>query len=234
MAVVPPFRRRAATGQRGRQVSQQINLFNPALRREKSHFSAATLLIALGALAAGSVAIYALQSYQNNSLERILADTEARVAQRREQMLSLTNELSARGADKGAAEQLARAEERLQARRSLLNEVQTGAGGNAGGFSSYLAALARRTTPGVWLTGVEVGKSNELVLKGRVLQSELVPLYIRRLKEEEPFAGRSVSELRLTARSEPGQEGQAAQAAGSAQAAQGPRSFVEFFMSLPL
>ena len=209
-------------------MTQQINLFNPAFRRQKKHFSAATLLLALAALAVGSTAMYAFQGYQNRTLERVLADTDSQVAVRREQMLRLSKDLSARGSDKGVAEQLARAEERLLARRSLLDEVSTGAGGNAGGFSGYLAALARRTMPGVWLTGVEVGKSSELVLKGRVLQSELVPLYLTRLKQEEPFAGRSVSELRLTARNEP------APAAQTAEAAQGPASFVEFSMSLPL
>jgi len=198
-------------------MTQQINLFNPAFRRQKKHFSAATLLLALAVLAAGSAAMDAFQGYQNRTLERVLADTDSQVAVRREQMLRLSKDLSARGSDKGIAEQMARAEERLQARRSLLDEVRTGAGGNAGGFSGYLAALARRTMPGVWLTGVEVGKS-----------SELVPLYLTRLKQEEPFAGRSVSELRLTARNEP------APAAQPAGAAQGPASFVEFFMSLPL
>jgi hypothetical protein len=214
-------------------MSQQINLFNPAFRRRESHFSAATMVIALVAMAAGCAALYFVQNYQNGLLERSLADTNRQLEQRREQMLSLSKELSARGSDKGVAEQLTRAEQRLQARRALLDEVRSGAGGNTAGFSPYLAALARRTMPGVWLTGVEVGRANELVLKGRVLQSELVPVYISRLKQEEPFAGRSVSELRLTARSETPQ-GAPPTSAAPAETAQGPRSFVEFFMSIPL
>jgi hypothetical protein len=206
-------------------VTQQINLFSPAFRRQKANFSAVTGLQALAAIAAGITAIYAFQVYQNRALERVLADTERQVTQRRDQVLQISKELAARTSDKGAAERLARAEERLQQRRALLNEVRTGAGGSAGGFSAYLAALARRTMPGVWLTGIELGKSNDLVLKGRVLQSELVPLYIQRLNAEEPFAGRTVSELRLTAR----EEAPAPQAEARA-----PTSFVEFYMSMPL
>jgi hypothetical protein len=208
-------------------MSQQINLFNPALRRQKRYFSAAAMLQALAAIAAGIGAIYAFQVYQNRALEQAFADSDRRLVAQRDQVVQLSKTLGARASDKSAAEKLARVEERLAARRNLLNEVQTGAGGNAAGFSSYLAALARRTMPGVWLTGVEVGKSNELVLRGRVLQSDLVPLYIKRLNAEEPFAGRAVSELRLTAKDET--PSQAPQAQASA-----PRSFVEFYMSLPL
>jgi hypothetical protein len=214
-------------------MTQQINLFNPAFRRRESHFSAATMVTALVAMAAGCTAIYFVQKYQNGVLERSLAQTNRQLEQRREQMVSLSKELSARGSDKGIAEQLTRAEQRLEGRRALLEEVRSGAGGSTAGFSPYLAALARRTMPGVWLTGVEVGKSNELVLKGRVLQSELMPVYIGLLKQEEPFAGRSVSELRLTARSEAPQGVQPPSAAPD-EMAQGPRSFVEFFMSIPL
>jgi hypothetical protein len=209
-------------------MSQQINLFNPAFRRQERHFSAATLLQALGALALALAAIFSLQAYQNRGLEQVLGNTDRQLTARRDQLLDLSRQLASRGADQSAATQLAAVEERLALRRALLGEVRTGAGGNAGGFSSYLAALARRTMPGVWLTGIELGKSNELVLKGRVLQSDLVPAYIKRLNQEEPFAGRAVRELRLVARDEaPPQPGQPQQAAA-------PRAFVEFFMSLPL
>jgi hypothetical protein len=209
-------------------MSLQINLYNPSFRKQKRYFSAAAMLQALAAVAAGIVAMYAFEAYQIRTLERVFAESDGQLTTQRDQLLQLGRELAGRASDKGAAEQLARAEERLQARRSLLNEVRTGGGGNAAGFSGYLAALARRATPGLWLTGIEVGKSNDLVLRGRVLQSELVPLYIKRLREEEPFAGRTVSELRLTAR------GEAQPAQPSPAEARAPRNFVEFYMSLPL
>ena len=206
-------------------MSQQINLYNPAFRPQKKIFSAATLLQALAAIAAGTLAMYAFQTQQNATLEQVFAENDRLLVARREQVLRLTQQLAGRINDKSVGESLARAEERLQTRRALLREVRTGAGGNAAGFSEYLAALARRTMPGLWLTGIELGKANDLVLKGRVLQSELVPAYIRALKQEAPFAGRSVSELRLVAKEEP---------APPAQTARAPTSFVEFFMSIPL
>jgi hypothetical protein len=208
-------------------MTQQINLLNPALRRQRASFSAATALQSLAGIAAGIVALYAFQAHQNRTLEQLLGDAERQVAQRRDQIVQLSKELSDRTGDNGAVERLARAEERLQQRNALLNEVRSGVGGSAAGFSSYLAALARRTMPGVWLTGIELGKSSELVLKGRVVQGELVPLYIAGLNKEEPFAGLAVSELRLTAREEPPAPAQPAEA-------RGPSSFIEFYMSMPL
>lgn len=212
-------------------MSQQINLYDPAFRKQRKQFSAATMLQALSVLVAATFAFHAFQAYQNRALERVSIENERLLAALRDQLVRLSQELAVRTSDRNLAEELARADERLQTRRGLLAEVRTGAGGNAQGFSGHLAALARRTMPGVWLTGIEMGKSNDLVLRGRVLQSDLVPTYIKSLNAEEPFAGRTVSELRLTAREEVSPPPQASQ---PPLAARGPQSFVEFFMSMPL
>jgi hypothetical protein len=212
-------------------MSQQINLFSVAFRKQRRPFSAATVLQGLCALAAASLAFYAFEAYQNRVLERVSEEDERLLVGMREQVLRFSQEIAARVSDRSVEESLARAEERLQARRSLLEGVRTGAGGNAQGFSGYLAALARRTTPGVWLTGVEMGRSNDLVLRGRVLQSELVPAYIKSLNAEKAFAGRAVNELKLTAREEPAAPPRPNEAP---QAARAPQSFVEFVMSMPL
>jgi hypothetical protein len=196
-------------------MAQQINLYNPAFRQERKHFLAATMLQALAALCLGAVVIYAWQAYENRRLERLVAQTERQAATLRERLIALTREASSQT----RTEELARAEERLRTRRELLNELRSGAGATQG-FSPYLAALARRTTEGVWLTGVEIGaKGADIVIRGRVLDGGLVPVYIRTLNREEPFAGRVVSELKLAAR-----EG----------APNGPRRYVEFSMSMPL
>jgi hypothetical protein len=211
-------------------MSQQINLYNAAFRKQRKHFSSATMLQAMGALLAASFLLYAYQAHQNRTLERAAVENERLLLASREQLRRLTQELADRASDRSIAEDLMRAEERLLARRGLLGELRTGAGGNAQGFSGYLAALARRTVPGVWLTGIEMGKSTDLVLRGRVLQSDLVPVYIKGLNAEEPFAGRSVRELTLTAHD----GAAAAQPSQPAQAALTPQSFVEFVMSMPL
>lgn len=180
-------------------MSQQINLFDARFRRQKRHFSAATLAMALGAVFVLALAVEQLYAYQNRNLQRALAQTDGSVAQLREQVVRFAREFTAQGSSTTLADEIARLEEQVRLRRSLLSGMQSGAG-NAEGFSPYLAALARQNMNGVWLTGVQI--STDLVIKGRALDGELVPAYIRRLNREETLAGRSVSELRMSARPE--------------------------------
>lgn len=186
-------------------MSQQINLFDARFRLQKPHFSAATMALAVLAVAALMLAIRELYAYQNRGLEAALAQTDQRVIQLREQALRFAKELGGQGHSSALNDELARLEEQLRMRRGLLNGIQGGASGNAHGYSPYLTALARQTMDGVWLTGVEIGAaSGDLVLKGRVLEGELVPAYIERLNREPLFQGRAVRELRLATKGEPG------------------------------
>lgn len=194
-------------------MSQQINLFDARFRRQKPHFSAAMMTLAVLAVALLTLGIGELYAYQNRSLEASLAQTDKRSAELREQAARFVRELGDPGRSAALADELARLEEQVRTRRSLLTGIQGGAGG--AGFSPYLTALARQTMQGVWLTGMEIGPK-DLVLKGRVLQSELVPLYIERLNREPLFKGRVVSELRLAAKDDAG------------------RRYVEFSLQIPL
>jgi type IV pilus assembly PilN-like protein len=198
-------------------MSQQINLFEARFRRQKPHFSALTMALAVLAFAVLALLIRELYAYQNRSLEATLAQTEQRVAQLRDQVFRLGREFGDQGRSTALVDEVARLEEQLRVRRSLLDGIQGGASRNVEGFSPYLAALARQSMQGVWLTGVEIGSgSDNLVLKGRVLESELLPVYIQRLNREPLFNGRTVRELRLAAKNEAG------------------KRYVEFSLQLPL
>jgi Tfp pilus assembly protein PilN len=131
-------------------------------------------------------------------------------------------EFSVQGRNKQLEAEVVRIEGLLQKRQDLLSELKTGAGGNVEGFSRYLGALARRSIDGVWLTGITVGgKANDLVIKGRALSSDLVPAYVSSLGKDPALAGRSVSSLLLSARSDPPAKG-------------GPAGYVEFTLNIPL
>jgi len=212
-------------------MSQQINLFNPVFLKQKHYFSALTMVQALGVVLAGSLAMYAFEAQQNRTLEGVLADTDKQILTQREQMVRFSKEFSSQGASRALTDELTRAEQRLQQRENLLRDLKTGVGGNAEGFSGYLGALARQTMPGVWLTGLEIGaKGSALVIRGRALDSQMVPAYIRSLNREAPMAGRPIGELRMTARGEPAP---APGAAGGAPAS-APTQYIEFSLSIPL
>ena len=206
-------------------MSQQINLYNPVFLKQRHYFSALTMVQALAIVLVGSLGIYSFEVRQNVTLERSMLDTDKQVATQREQLLRYSKEFSVQGASRALADQLGLTEERMQRRSALLEDLKTGVGGNAEGFSRYLRALARQVMPGVWLTGLEIGgKQNDILIKGRALESQLVPAYIRSLNREEPMAGRPVAELRLTSKGD----------ATRAPAAGEPSRYIEFSLSLPL
>jgi hypothetical protein len=210
-------------------MSQQVNLFNPAFQRKKQHFSAVAMAQALFVLVVGALAMYGYEVRQNRVLAAVATETDKQIAARREQLTRFTKEFSQKGASRTLADDLARAEARLQARQGLLADVQTGVGGDAQGYSRYLAALARQTMPGVWLTGVGIGgRSNDLVIRGRALDSASVPAYIGALSKEAPLAGRRVGELRLEAKEAP------SPAAKATDAPKEPARYIEFSLAIPL
>ncbi len=178
-------------------MSQQINLLDARFRRQKRHFSANTLLLLAAGVFVLALAFQQMYAWQNRRLGAALAQTEARTAQLRDQVVSFARQFGGQGSSAALGDELARAEEAVRLRTSLLSSMQTGAG-NADGFSAYLAALARRTTRGVWLTGIDI--DGDLVIKGRALDRERVPAYIGLLNREEAFAGRTVSQLSVSAR----------------------------------
>lgn len=184
-------------------MAQQINLYNPLFLKQKKHFSAATMLEALGLLLGGVLAFYGYALYESRSLARVTADAGRQVAAQTEQVATLAREFSPQGRGRQLQEELQRAGARLKQREDVLAILQTGGLGNTAGFARYLTALARQPVGGVWLTGFSIsGDEIELNLTGRVLQPDLVPTYLRALNREEVMRGRRIAELRLTAREE--------------------------------
>jgi hypothetical protein len=52
-------------------MAQQINLFNPIFLQQKKHFSAVTMLQALGLLLAGILVFYAYASFETHKFARV-------------------------------------------------------------------------------------------------------------------------------------------------------------------
>jgi hypothetical protein len=184
-------------------MSQQINLFNPIFLRKKKYFSAVTMLQALGLIAAGTMAFAGYAAYRVQVLAAAAAQSEQQYAARRAQLAALAKELGPQGSGSLLADEIAKTEARLNARRELLTTLRTGELGNVDGFSKYLVAFARKRVDGVWLTALNVGgDENDLVVRGRALRPELVPSYLRALNDEQVMRGRRVTELTLAANRE--------------------------------
>jgi hypothetical protein len=206
-------------------MARQINLINPAFRRQKRHFSAAAMAQGLAAMAVAVILFAAYLSHRVDQAGATLKASDARVASQRDQLLRFGKDFSPQGRSKLLEDELVRAQAQLKSRQALLDALRVEGIGGAEGFSAYLAAFARQSVSGVWLTGISLDASGEqLGLEGRVLHADLVPVYLRALGKEDVMRGRQVASLKLTAR-EP--------AADAAVPAKGPARYVEFTLSAP-
>jgi hypothetical protein len=208
-------------------MSQQINLFNPLFLRKEKHFSARTMLQALGLIALGLAMLYGYAVIQTRDLARTAAEYARQLNAERDQFVKL----AAQGRNKLLEAEVARLDAEVRTRRTLVETLQGGELGNTDGFSQYFAAFGRHPMRGVWLTGFSVGDSgNELKIRGRVLYPDLVPAYLKSLNVEEVMRGRQVTDLKLVARD----ESLARRGTTGAPPAAGPERFVEFDLSAPL
>jgi hypothetical protein len=198
-------------------MAQQINLFSPLFLRQRKYFSALTMVQALGLIALGCMLLYGYAIFQTGSLSVLSQQADARLKAGREQLIKLSADMGPQGRSKLLDDEAARLEFQLGQREVLLSNLRSNAGADAASFSPYLTALARQSTQGVWLTGVSIsGGAASLTLRGRALDAERVPAYIRTLNREAVIQGRQISDLALAAKEE----------------REAPGRYVEFTMSL--
>ena len=218
-------------------MAQQINLFNPVFLKQKKHFSAITMLQALGLLLAAILAFCGYSVHKTRALASTAKETAGQLKTQSEQLVQFTREYSPLGTSRLLADEVARLTVRLKQGEDMLAILRTGGLGNTEGFARYLSAFARQPVAGVWLTGLSIGgDESELQVTGRVLYPDLVPVYIQTLNREAVMRGRRVSELRLTAREHqdtagtaaPGGAGAPGAATVAANAPAEPSRYVDF------
>lgn len=178
-------------------MSRQINLYSPAFRHQAKKFSAVWTVAAVVAIAAGMSAYYAWDTQQLRGLSARRSEAEAQLKQLREQLVAL-GQGGQRTKNKAIEDQVARAENLLKSRQELFGRLQSGEIGNRDGYAKFLAALARQRVEGVWLTGVEIsGPGNDFALDGRAIRADLLPGFIKLLRNEEALRGKPIGTLAL-------------------------------------
>ena len=180
-------------------MSQQINLFNPLFLEKKKYFSAVAMSQALGLLVLGLAVFYGFASWQDRTLARQIGESERAYEKQKQQFAKVGVELSPERREAQLDQDLKSIEAGIALRQSLLREL--GAGGLAGSarYSDYLRAFARQTVQGLWLTNIHIEEGGgPLIMSGRALQADLVPVLIGRLKQESLLRGRPLEALAIT------------------------------------
>ena len=217
-------------------MSQQINLLNPAFHKTFDWLTAKPLVIVTCVMLVILVAASNWASYQADSRERVANQRAEKLKTAQDRLLTISKTIAESKADPQLANELANARALLKSREEVMKVLEGGALGNTIGFAEFLRGFARQVPNGLWLTGFTIGAGgDEMEIRGRMLNPASLPEYIRRLKTEKAFQGRSFASLTIL-RPEEGREKKAAATPAAKAGAPGattqalPPSFVDFVL----
>jgi Tfp pilus assembly protein PilN len=177
-------------------MNQQINLYQPMFRKQKIVFSAMTMLQVGIFFIVVFTSIYIYQSSQIKPYKKQLATIDKELIQLANQIASISTPQKSKS--KLLENEITKLTKELEQRKRISRVLTSRSFGNSSGFSSYLEAFAKGHVQGTWLTSVNIKQGGtSLGLKGKTLSSELVPVYIQKLAEEESLHGSSFNVMEL-------------------------------------
>lgn len=173
-------------------MSQQINLLNPSLIKQKDFLNANTIVLTLGILLALMTAYY---SYAQKQLSLITVQ-RGQVAQ---ELAAIQATLHTPHAlNKALLEQITQLEHKESMQQQILQTVKLSSATPEKGYAALMSAFAKQSIEGLWLTSFSIdSRTEQLNINGRTLQAELVPEYISRLGTEPALQGKLFSALNM-------------------------------------
>lgn len=197
-------------------MTQQINLFDASLQRQRVWLTLGNVVVA-GVLLAVTVGVLGAWARQElPALTVQLAAGDAQLKAMRDQITALGQQAASRKPDPRVEQELGAARLLLAAREEVLAVLKQRLGPDAASFAAYLRGFARQSVAGLWLTGFSFdAASGGMAIHGRTVDPALLPEYIRRLNKEQVFQGHAFAALKLV-------EGKPEPAPGAANAPQAP------------
>jgi len=179
---------------------QQVNLYTDAFKPQKitlplEHI---VLLTALSILI-----VIAATFWVNASLaqdEQRVHKEQQRIEKMSNQLMKLEEKAKLLRQDDSLVAANKRLSAKLEARRQMINVLDSVVVKDDEGFSNLLLSLARQKTDGLWLTGIHVGASGQdMTIEGTTLNAKAVPAYLQNLRNESGFIGRTFTLFNLDA-----------------------------------
>ena len=181
-------------------MSQQINLYDPALCRHREYLTV-TNLAAVAALVLTVVVGWGVwERSRLATLEKAASDLATENKALQDELAAVGTRRAGLKPDAGVEAELTSSHELLALRREVMEELKKRMRPRATNFSDYLRALARQTPGGLWLTGFSASADGTgMEIRGRMTEPTLLPAFIKRLNTETVFAGRSFATLQVSA-----------------------------------
>jgi Tfp pilus assembly protein PilN len=177
-------------------LSQQINLLPDDGRRARAPIPLLLPLLLGVAIAAVATVSVVVLSQRVDTLRADEGRLQVELNTLNEKITAAQRQLDARQTDLALKQQVSAVEAERVARENLLAVLDGGSLGETRGFSAAFRALARQSTSGLWLTGLSI-EGKAMALKGRALNPELLPEYIRRLNQEDALEGHQFASLNI-------------------------------------
>jgi hypothetical protein len=180
-------------------MSQQINLLNPSLIKQKDFFNATNIAITLGLLSALMFGYYGYAQKQLSllTIRRNQISEDLKATQMQLKQVALLH--APREVNKTLLEQIAQLEQKEAMQQQILQTVNQNSATPEKGYAALMRAFAKQSLDNLWLTSFNIDSSNDkLNISGRTIQAELVPEYISRLGNEPSLKGKSFSALNMT------------------------------------
>lgn len=169
---------------------QQINLYQPEAERQRGALGADTLVFGSTAVVAAVLAVWGVGTWRIDRMQQAVQGLQTQ-QQRAEEALGALGAVSAEDATAAdVKDRISALEAKIGAREQALKLLRDGSVGRTKGFSTELAALARRSVDGLWLRHISLSATgNSMSLAGEVLEPDLVPRYLRELATERDLSG---------------------------------------------
>lgn len=179
-------------------MTQQINLFDPNLQRQRDWLALGNV-VAAGVLMVVAVGVLGSWIRQEvPSLTAQIAASATQVQSLRDQMTALGQQVANRKPNPQVEQEIGAARLMLEARSEVVAVMKQRLGPDSAAFADYLRGFARQSVNGLWLTGFALDSaSGGMEIQGRTLDPALLPEYIRRLNQEAVFQGRAFAALKL-------------------------------------
>lgn len=181
-------------------MSQQINLLNPALIKQKDLLNTNNIAIVLGLFLVLMLAYYSYSQQQLASvvIERNQAAEALSAMQAELQKAVLIH--TPRAINNALLDQIKQLEHKESMQLEILQTVGQSSATPDKGYAALMHAFAKQSLDGLWLTGFNIDSHTEkLNISGRTLQADLVPEYISRLGNEPALKGKLFAALNIHA-----------------------------------
>lgn len=177
-------------------MTHNINLYDPSLRPKREWLTAGN---AAAALATCTLVVALATAWVQHDLSRLKGpaqETSTALQAAQAEIVDLTQRMAKARPDARLQAELRLAQTALTQRQSALELLQAGGLGDERGHAETLAAFARQSIHGLWLTGVAL-EHQQVALRGRAMSPELIPTYVGRLNREAPLQGRAFRALHI-------------------------------------